>query len=131
MYVLPPPLYVCDSLFLLPLVFLPSLCVHPLPPRQRRRLRRRRNRRSVPQPQRDPRTRSQPSCSPTRICLLHMLLLYVFMLISHTYSNVLYGGKFLWDKRGFQPLCRFTRAGNEMIWIKLEDRSPTELLYYA
>ena len=54
-------------------VFLRSLCVDPLPPRQRRR-----NRRSVPQPQRDPRTRSQPSCSPTRTCLLHTLLLYGF-----------------------------------------------------
>ena len=77
MYCPPPPL-MCVTHLTTCFFFLRSLCVHPLPPRQRRRLRRRRNQRSVPQPQRDPRIRSQPSCSPTRTCLLHTLLLYVF-----------------------------------------------------
>ena len=54
-----------------------SLCALPLPLRQRKRPRRRRNQRGVPLPQRDPRTPSQPSCSPTRTYLLHMLQQYV------------------------------------------------------
>ena len=59
----------------------------PLPPRQRKRPRRRKNQRSIPLPQWDPRTPSQPSCSPTRTYLLHMLQLCVVYEWTGTYAQ--------------------------------------------